>query len=253
MKILVCADIHGNSEAFEAVLKAEDSFDTLAVLGDLVGYGGNPNECVRMARNAKNLICVKGNHDAALLGELNKTWFAKHAIKSLVFTEKESSEDTRNFLKSLPLTADFQEDILFCHGSPSQPLTEYLLGESETEHTFAKMREDGKHCCFVGHSHFAVAFRRHETDAMEEFAPAKDEKFFLGNDYWIFNPGSVGFPRIFNRNSGVGKNEPEITLEDFPTFYLIFDTEERWVQFKEVRYNAVKTAKKFASVGTLWY
>lgn len=253
MKILICADIHGNLEAFEAVLKAEGTYDTLVVLGDLVGYGGNPNECVRLAQHGKNLICVKGNHDAALLGELNKTWFAKHTTKSLMFTEKESTEDTRNFLKNLPLTVDFNEDILFCHGSPSHPLTEYLLGDVETVQTFEKMRSSGKKCCFSGHSHLAIAYKYDGNNEMTAFSPKQNEKFFLGDDLWIFNPGSVGFPRTFNINDKGEKSEMEISLESFPAFYLIFDTEERWVEFKEVRYNAVKTAKKFASVGTLWY
>jgi diadenosine tetraphosphatase ApaH/serine/threonine PP2A family protein phosphatase len=148
---------------------------------------------------------------------------------------------------------DFNEDILFCHGSPSHPLTEYLLGDVETVQTFEKMRSLGKRCCFVGHSHCTAAFRYNETDGMTEFTPSKDEKFFLGDDLWIFNPGSVGFPRTFNKNSKGERKELDITLEEFPAFYLIFNTDENLVEFKEVRYNAVKTAKKFTSVGTLWY
>jgi len=187
----IIADVHGNLEALECVLERLASADEIVCLGDMVGYGPNPNECVQKLREA-GVICIAGNHDRAATGDLDTQWFNEHAKKAIDWTVTHLTEDNARYLKALPLTLEF-EDFQVVHGSLRQPLEEYILNLSDALPTFARMTLP---VCFIGHSHqpFCLAKKK---DGNYDGKTLTDGDEFLVDDYEqaIINVGGVGQPR----------------------------------------------------------
>ena len=128
MRILVISDIHANLSALDAVITAAGDFDTTWCLGDLVGYGPDPNECVARIRQLPNLHCIIGNHDAAVLMQIDADTFNPEARSALLWTRKTISEDVRQFLQGLPERIVIEDlGVTLVHGSPRHPVWEYLL------------------------------------------------------------------------------------------------------------------------------
>ena len=132
MRVLVISDIHGNQAALESVLAdAAGKYDTIWCLGDVVGYGPRPNECVELIRERTSL-CVMGNHDWAVLGRpgINVDDFNPQARQAVLWTRDELSDDNRRYLDSLPATPvhpDVAPALLITHASPREPVWEYIL------------------------------------------------------------------------------------------------------------------------------
>ena len=120
MRILVISDIHANLTALEAVMAEAGKFDAAWCLGDLVGYGPDPNECVALIRELPGLLCIIGNHDLAALQQLNSDTFNPEARLAILWTQHALSESSRNFLQSLPEKIEY-EDVTLSHGSPRHP------------------------------------------------------------------------------------------------------------------------------------
>jgi len=151
LKHVVFSDVHGNLEALEAVLAhaGRDDVASYVCLGDLVGYGANPNECIERLRAIEGAVCLKGNHDAATVDEAQRTFFHEVALEGVRFSEKALTPENREFLEKLPYAYD-AGTFLAVHASPFRPEAwEYVLDQAGAERAFASM--GAHHVAFIGH------------------------------------------------------------------------------------------------------
>ena len=155
MRILVITDIHGNSVALKTILDhVKSEIDAVWCLGDVVGYGPNPNECIALLKEQPGLICILGNHDAAAAKEMDVSSFNQEARRSVDWTKQELSKESYSFLEELPETQVI-DNVTLAHGSPRQPVFEYLLDTRSATENFEFFDTD---YCFVGHTHLPVHF-----------------------------------------------------------------------------------------------
>jgi predicted phosphodiesterase len=192
MKIAIVSDIHGNRQAFEAVLDDvwSSGAQELWCLGDLVGYGADPDACVAMAREHADLV-LAGNHDLAVTGELPLDEFSRGAGLAARWTQEVIAEEHLSFLSSLAPEALDKEVGLF-HASPRDPVWEYVLSALLAELCLDQQRH---RVCLVGHSHIALSFVRAEGEPATGEPQRGGSELDLGEGEWILNPGSVGQPR----------------------------------------------------------
>jgi predicted phosphodiesterase len=194
MRYLIVSDIHANLAALDAVLKHAGQFDKIWCLGDVVGYGPNPNECIDRLRQYTH-VSVAGNHDHAALGKLNLNDFNADAQSSTVWTQHELTPASRDYLENLPDRV-VEAGFTLVHGSPREPIWEYIMFPSIAKPQFALF---DTHVCFVGHTHTPVIFIYSKEDGRPEVCEATvlpaGEKLPIGPEREIINPGSVGQPR----------------------------------------------------------
>ena len=175
MRYAVFTDIHANLEALEAVLAKIDELakdepiDQIWFLGDLVGYGPNPNECITRLRERTDVI-IAGNHDWAAVGKLDLEDFSAAARISAEWTMKQLTEEHRTFLANLPERLEIGECTLV-HGSPYGPLWEYLTSEALAERSFQHFNS---RLCFVGHTHVPVIFQQPDSIANAPTSPLEE-------------------------------------------------------------------------------
>ena len=166
MRYAIFTDIHANIEALEAVLAKIDEIaeekpiDQIWFLGDLVGYGPNPNECIKTLRERTDVI-IAGNHDWAAVGKIDLEDFSTAARISAEWTAEQLTEEHRTFLVNLPERIEIDECTLV-HGSPYGPLWEYLTSEVLAERSFQYFTS---RFCFVGHTHVPVIFQQPDSIA----------------------------------------------------------------------------------------
>jgi predicted phosphodiesterase len=160
MRVLVISDIHANLVALETVLgAAAGQYDVIWCLGDVVGYGPKPNECVALVRE-KAALCVIGNHDWAALDRpgINVDDFNPHARHAVLWTQEQLTSSSRSFLDALadkPARPDAERSLLVTHASPREPVWEYILTPTIALENFAAFEEQ---ICLVGHTHKPVIF-----------------------------------------------------------------------------------------------
>jgi predicted phosphodiesterase len=191
VRIAVVSDIHANLHALEAVLADIDreSVDELWCLGDLVGYGPRPNECVDLAR-ARAAVSLCGNHDLAVLGTIDIGEFAGDAATAALWTRGVLGDEQRAWLVDLEPTGR-RDGVELFHGSPRNPVWDYVLSE---EIAFASLMQTAAPLVLVGHSHVALAIAWDGSLLQGGVAPAETDTA-LGDRRWLLNPGSVGQPR----------------------------------------------------------
>jgi predicted phosphodiesterase len=192
MLVAVLSDIHGNKHALEAVLedvRAHEATD-LWCLGDIVGYGADPGACVDLARDHA-AICLAGNHDLAVTGELSLDEFSRGAALAARWTQDALEGPDLDFLRGLSPTGTAGEIGLF-HASPRDPVWEYVLSALTAELCFdvADFRVS-----LVGHSHVALAFHRPEGQPASGATRRKGEVDDVTSGEWLLNPGGAGQPR----------------------------------------------------------
>ena len=119
MRTLILSDIHANLTAFEAVLSDAGSFDRVWCLGDVVGYGPDPNECISLLRQQPGLRCIMGNHDSALMGFIDLRTFNDQAARAIVVQSELLSQESRDFLELLDIVLEV-EGVTLAHGSPRE-------------------------------------------------------------------------------------------------------------------------------------
>lgn len=190
MKFAVFSDVHSNIEALDAVLNciSEEKADECIFCGDIVGYGPNPNECVQAIKKLKNLKIVAGNHDKAAVGLIDTTWFNPHARSTMSWTKSVLTDESRDFLKSLP-DKIVEDKFTIVHGSPRDPINEYL---TELKDIIQNMDLFKTQICFVGHSHRPFIY-----DALSGINQLPKEIKRLSSKTLV-NIGSVGQPRDGN-------------------------------------------------------
>lgn len=191
MPILVISDIHANISALEAVLKDAGSVDEVWCLGDLVGYGPDPNECVELIQSLPNLTCLMGNHDAAVLGDIDIDAFNSEARQSINWLKEIITTETLEYLRSLPAQA-VRGDVTLAHGSPRNPVWEYILDTRTARSNFDYFTT---RICLVGHSHLPLFFNLSPSGDSMIPGLAEDHRSMTLNGRSILNPGSVGQPR----------------------------------------------------------
>ncbi len=216
MQILVISDIHSNLTALESVLEDAGRFDEVWCLGDVVGYGPEPNACVEKIMQLDNLICVLGNHDAAVLGRIDINAFNNEAKRSLIWQRGRLSEKSQLFLESLPDLRTLTNTTLV-HGSPRNPVWEYIMDTNTASKNFSAF---STHACLVGHTHVPSVFQLNENNKtdLRFYAPNIPVKI---HEKFILNPGSVGQPR--DRDSRAA--------------YVLHDSEDDTWEFKRVEYD----------------
>jgi predicted phosphodiesterase len=190
-RVAVISDVHGNRQALDAVLAAlgADEPDEVWCLGDLVGYGPEPNECCeRVAARAD--LCLAGNHDLVVLGSLEIQDFAGDAAAAARWTQTVLSPQARAYLQALAPQA-MRDGVELFHGSPRDPIWEYVLTE---EAAWASFQATEAPLVLVGHSHVPLAISIH-GDVLAGGVAAGGNEVVLGSGRWLLNPGSVGQPR----------------------------------------------------------
>jgi predicted phosphodiesterase len=192
MRIAVVSDIHGNRQAFEAVLDEIESSDCQEMwcLGDLVGYGADPDECVELARQHA-AICLAGNHDLGVLGVLPLEQFSRGAALAAEWTQQTITAQTRAYLDSLEPALD-DEQVGLYHASPRDPVWEYVLSPLQAD---LCLDVQSRRVCLIGHSHVALSFWRPAGASATGQTRSDEEELELQDGEWLINPGSVGQPR----------------------------------------------------------
>jgi predicted phosphodiesterase len=189
-RIALISDVHGNLPAFQATLRAidEEGVDGIWCLGDLVGYGAQPNECVELAAKTVDL-CLIGNHDLVVIDRLEISDFSANAAAAAEWTKEVLADDARAYLEKLePL--DEAQPLGLYHASPRDPVWEYVLGDEAAAAAFALTTAP---LVLIGHSHVALEISNGD-DLRGGQAPAGTE-LELGRLRRLLNPGSVGQPR----------------------------------------------------------
>ena len=229
MRIAVISDIHGNWHAFEAVLAdvEQEQVDEIWCLGDIVGYGPQPNRCVEETR-AHSAVCLLGNHDLAALGKADLAGFSPDAAESARWTMTVLDPDALAYLETLEPKGERSGVQLF-HASPRDPVWEYVLSESAVrialELTTAGL-------VLVGHSHIPIALLSNGNALAGGLAKGGSE-IELTEGRWLLNPGSVGQPR---------DGDPRAA-------YLLIDLETRHAHFRRVPYDIEATQAEIREAG----
>jgi len=210
MHYALLADIHANLAAFTAVLddiEHRGGVEEFWCLGDIVGYGPDPGQCIQLLRKHKH-ICVAGNHDLAAIGKLALADFNPDAAFACRWTAQQLSPEDIEYLGSLPLVIE-KDDFTLVHGSPREPIWEYLVSKSGAQENFAYFKS---RFCLVGHSHIPFIFRQDEDGSCSFIPLSVNIGQVLGKSRMIVNPGGIGQPRdgdprasyaIYDSDSGV--------------------------------------------------
>ena len=192
MRILVLSDIHANYDALEAVLADAGTVDETWCLGDIVGYGPDPNLCVELVREQAQLTCLLGNHDVAVIGRMPVTAFNGDARRSIEYQQKVMTADSMEFLQSLPENLKVRGEVSLVHGSPRDPVWEYILNSMTARLNFQHFDTP---YCFVGHTHLQCMFQMDEARDRVTLGSPKVGEIHQMTPRGIYNPGSVGQPR----------------------------------------------------------
>jgi len=223
MRVAIVSDIHSNLAAFEAVLghaRAGGRVDALWCLGDIVGYGPFPNECIALLRTYDCRV-VAGNHDLAACGRMGTEEFNGAAAQAAEWTLAQLTPQARSYLSELPLTA-CESDFTFVHGSLRWPEWEYLLSSEQAQAHF-ELQETPYG--LVGHSHLPLVCHE-QPPGPPALRPAADgERVALGDERLILNPGGVGQPR---------DGDPRAA-------YALLDSDARVVTYHRVEYDIAAT------------
>ena len=202
MKLLVLSDVHANLPALQQLESHAKQADRIICLGDIVGYNAFPNECIEWLQDHE-AECVRGNHDQAAL-DAKAQWFHDAAAQAIIWTRKELSPKSRQFLKDLPLEIRIEEQgvtLLAVHGSPRDPLHEYVFPDDPVQ------VPDGVDMLALGHTHLpfvrkvssATTTKKNQTQKEKTVSKAQvknsKETDAENCEKTIFNPGSVGQPR----------------------------------------------------------
>jgi diadenosine tetraphosphatase ApaH/serine/threonine PP2A family protein phosphatase len=224
----IVSDIHGNLEALEAVLADIERHAPASIvcLGDFVGYGASPNECIDRLRP---LIqhAVAGNHDLAACGRLKLSYFNPNAAVAANWTETALTPENREYLRELPFTVQWR-DALLVHASPAQPEDwHYVLSPGEAHEEMEAYRET---VCFIGHSHFPGTFDR-QNDRVR-YTRTPEVRLEKGHRYLV-NVGSVGQPR---------DSDPRAA-------YLLYDERDRVLRHVRLEYDISGAMKRILDAG----
>ena len=227
MRIGIISDIHANLAALETVLEELETknIDEYVCLGDVVGYGASPNECCNIVKNLARLT-IMGNHDAAVAGKMDYSYYYDQAKQALDWTVEVLSEENIKWLQTLPYIQNEEDtNVCFSHGSPMNPSEFNYIFNMEQANEAYQHREDLLQVTFIGHSHLCRIFS-FDNDGVVQMVPGLIE-LDPGKQY-IISVGSVGQPRDYDPRAA----------------YAIFDTESRTFEQYRVEYEVALSAKR---------
>jgi diadenosine tetraphosphatase ApaH/serine/threonine PP2A family protein phosphatase len=229
----VISDVHSNRQALESVLAAtaEAGVEETWCLGDVVGYGADPDACAELVRERCD-VCLVGNHDLAVLGALDISTFSESAAAAVEWTRERATAATLDFLRDLEPAGERAGVGLF-HASPRDPIWEYVLSIDQAE---AGLEAQAERVCLIGHSHIALFFTRPAAPrpTYAHGAQAGDGALLdLDGGDWLINPGSVGQPRDADPRAA----------------WLELDTEEWSARFHRVSYDIAAAARAIVDGG----
>jgi predicted phosphodiesterase len=231
VRVAVISDVHANLYALDAVLAAIDRErpDAIWCLGDTVGYGPRPNECCELVRDRAELTLI-GNHDLVALGAAGVALdeFNPEAAAASLWTSDQLSVESRQFLEALEPTAE-REGVQLFHGSPRDPIWEYVLTELVALESLAMTEAP---LVLVGHTHVATAVRL-EGEKLEGGVAPDGFEAQLDVGRWLLNPGSVGQPRDGNPDAA----------------FLELDLEAKRARFRRVAYPVARTQDEMRERG----
>lgn len=236
MRIAIISDIHGNLEALEAVLNHADreGFDRLVCLGDVVGYGANPCECVdlvreRVSQDDGQELVVKGNHDDAASGGGDE-YFNDQAQRAIRWTAEQLSDETLAWLRELKMVFSYTPDYFLVHASPHEPESwHYVVNMGDALSAFDSFTE---RVAFIGHSHVPFFVSREEGDEQIQIHQTEVVRLENGSRY-LTNVGSVGQPR---------DGDPRAC-------YVFYDVEAGSIQRFRVEYDVEAASRKILEAG----
>ena len=230
MRYAIIADIHANLTAFEAVLEDMErrgGVDEIWCLGDIVGYGPDPHECIERLRQY-NHVCVAGNHDWGAIGKISTADFNPDAALACQWTAGQLNKKDVKYLEKLPLAID-KDTFKLVHGSPREPIWEYVISASIARENFNFFQSP---YCLVGHSHVPLVFRE-EDGSCTSSRLVDNIGLAVGESRLILNPGGVGQPR---------DGDPRAS-------YAIYDSETRIVKLHRIPYDVVATQDRMMEKG----
>jgi predicted phosphodiesterase len=229
LRIAVISDIHANWHALDAVLRDLDDEkpDEVWCLGDLVGYGPQPNRCTTET-SARSQLCLVGNHDLGAIGTIDLGDFSADAATAARWTAEVLEDEPRRFLESLEPKGE-REGLQLFHASPRDPVWEYVLSEPAARAALELTTSD---IVLVGHSHIPIALRLEDGLIAGGLAKGGSD-LELTEGRWLLNPGSVGQPR---------DGDPRAA-------YLLLDLERRHAHFRRVPYDIEATQAEIRENG----
>jgi predicted phosphodiesterase len=229
MRIGIISDIHANLEALEAVLQDIKlrKIDGIWCLGDIVGYGANPNECIDIVRS-NNITCVMGNHEHLISGVDVSDDFYLYADEHISWTRSVVTKENLAYIHNLPIKIEL-EKVTLVHGSPKQPF-DYIISMFEAEEAIPYLKTP---LCFMGHSHIPMVATFKDYKHKKLRYVKNRGRIVLSNSIEFINPGSVGQPRDENPESS----------------YMIYDTETNSVLNRRIKYDVCKARKKIIDAG----
>ncbi len=230
MRVAVLSDIHGNRHAFEAVLEdvAAERVDQVWCLGDLVGYGADPDACVELARATCDL-CLVGNHDLAVRGDIPLTEFSRGAALAAHWTQQVITPESLEFLGRLPAKL-LDRQVGLYHASPRDPIWEYVLSTLLAELCLDVQEH---RVCLIGHSHVALSFSRLPGQPATGETRPEGSELDLEEGEWLVNPGSVGQPRDGDSRGA----------------WALLDTDAWWVGYRRTEYDVAAAAAAIRAAG----
>lgn len=232
MRYLIFSDIHSNLEAFEKLLslKITKSIDKFLFLGDLVGYGADPNDTISLFRKMDNTYSIRGNHDKVISNLESSSLFNPVAAFSAEWSKVKLSEENREFLKDLdkgPVIVD--HFLTICHGSTFDE-DYYVFSVFEAVESLKFMKTS---IGFFGHTHFPVIYFQ-RNNKLNAIPLNSDKKIKLDpNTRYLINPGSIGQPRDKNPRSS----------------FIVYDSDKREIIFSRFEYNIKRAQKKIRAAG----
>lgn len=193
MKYGIISDIHGNLEALKVVLEELKEVDKIICLGDIVGYGPLPNECIDEIRKLSGANIVVGNHDLASIGWKDISWFNEYAQRAIIWTMDVLTDENKKYLASLPEIIE-EKDFVMVHGSLNDYTDEYITGVKKAGKNFKLLKE--RNLLLVGHTHSPRLFLKKEHQPIYSIRLMDKDIIKISNEAkFIVNVGAVGQPR----------------------------------------------------------
>ncbi len=229
MRLAIIADIHANLAAFEAVLEdieRQRGVEKIWCLGDVVGYGPDPHECIETLRQTDH-VCIAGNHDWAAIGKISTAEFNPDAAAASQWTARQLNLADVEYLENLPRVIE-DGDFTLVHGSPREPVWEYLVSNSVARENFAYFKSQ---FCLVGHSHVPLIFSQDENGVFTAGRFLMNVKLSMRSNRLIINPGSVGQPRDGDPQASYAIYDSRIGIVNlYRVSYDIRATQDRMVE-----------------------
>ena len=232
MRYAVISDIHSNLTAFQAVLQdieARGGFELIWCLGDIVGYGPDPRECIELLRQYDH-ICVAGNHDLGSIGKIGIDDFNPEAAVACRWTGQQLDQQDMDYIANLPFIK-IDGDFTLAHGSPREPIWEYVISVPVAKASFKYFSTN---FCLVGHSHVPMVFEAIATrgDCLVHEFPV-DTPLSLNGNRLVINPGGVGQPR---------DGDPRAS-------YAIYDSDREVIWHHRVSYDIASVQQRMREYG----